>query len=693
MISTENLKFDDMIRERTRAWAQEYDETNRERIAEAVTLTMRKRGDYFGYFFNKSRSNSQWRAFTGAGMVTYPVIGRSIRSKIATAVSTRVQTETEAVRNVPEKQAGAELARNILKFLRPTLRTKAQETTIAELCQLLRFCFIHSNYKPEGGALIDVPVTKQIEKKFGTTEYVCRSCGFVYTPEDLGAPDIADEFKEMDLSDDTQVIDVEGGGPAKQLNEGNPQNYQEDAAIEGEPVFDEESEAILSHTANLACPECGTNTLVLENRAKYERIDALTGEYRKVETGEMECRVVSPLLTRIDSYKAIGFDYKKADWFNYHPLVPAYEILAIAPQLKEFLETGENRWSESARWHFELNNNTSTSSGYSHRGKNYRLDELTEVNCWWISPNACYGWRSPEKFELEQFTCNEEGELERVGVMFNIAEGETIEAACRRQFGGEFRGLFVVLCGDELVGVGNEFFTEKWIGVPWKVDSQSFFPQGEENLLKLQDAATNVLGLWYAYIRRFGTAPLVVDEMQFDMDTVANWNQPGNIIKKNKSIAENENIDWRRGIGFLEPGNLSSATKEMVQLIIDIAKEESGIFNETVGNVETTDETLGGRQIALTQSLSLMTPTQQAKAQAFCEQDYQWLELWQRYAPDEAYMLIKGTFEEEWKPQDIEAYRALDIRKELTITVVEGTDIVVQSNESHRAQVIPVVVR
>jgi hypothetical protein len=37
--------------------------------------------------------------------------------------------------------------------------------------------------------------------------------------------------------------------------------------------------------------------------------------------------------------------------------------------------------------------------------------------------------------------------------------------------------------------------------------------------------------------------------------------------------------------------------------------------------------------------------------------------------------LIKGTFEEEWKPQDIEAFKALDIRRELAVTVVEGTDI------------------
>jgi hypothetical protein len=119
---------------------------------------------------------------------------------------------------------------------------------------------------------------------------------------------------------------------------------------------------------------------------------------------------------------------------------------------------------------------------------------------------------------------------------------------------------------------------------------------------------------------------------------------------------------------------MSAQVYSFIELIINIAKEESGVFNETVGNVED-QETLGGRKMALNQSLSLMTPTQQAKALALVENTYIWLELWQKNAPDEAYTLIKGTYEEEWKPQDIEAFKALDIRRELAVTVVEGTDI------------------
>jgi hypothetical protein len=62
--------------------------------------------------------------------------------------------------------------------------------------------------------------------------------------------------------------------------------------------------------------------------------------------------------------------------------------------------------------------------------------------------------------------------------------------------------------------------------------------------------------------------------------------------------------------------------------------------------------------MALTQSLGLMTPTQQAKAMAKVDWAMQVLEHWQTQAPPEAFELIKGTYEEEWKPEDIEAFKA-----------------------------------
>lgn len=694
-----------MVRARTRHWADDYDEANRPRLGDGITMTMRNRGDYFGYFYNRSGINSQWRPFMGKGMVTYPVIGRSIRSKTATSVTTKVQIDIEAVRDVPEKKAAADLARNIAKYIRETNWSKQMDGTMAELCQLHRFAFVHSNYLPVGGTIIEIPEKAKKETKSGDTTYTCHSCGFQFTPEDLQIDDISDQFRDKDIaesqkSDAPEVVDMTGGrtdappSEPAQLEAGAEVPEPELEAIEGEvvdgnvdleyadPEFDDDGEVgmILQHSAELVCPNCGTNTLVLDNRAKTEVVDALTGRMLRKDTGEMNVRAVSPLLIRFDSYNSIGFKYKNAAWFNYHPLVPAFEVVAMAPHLEALLQTGEGQWSESARWHYELNENTSTSTGTAYKPKGYALDELVEVNCWWITPRACVGWREPTGWCLPVWTQDENGiwnedENNHAKSKFTINQDETIEEAFVRQF-GSFEGALIIMHGEQIIGIGNQHFTEEWFGVPWKIDAQSAFPQGEEQLLKLQDAATNIVSMVYSHTRRRASSTLVIDTYGgFDEDQVTNAGQPGAILQRKHQLSETADVDWRKYIGYLEPGALSADVYNFIQMIIDIAKEESGIFNETVGNVDQNDETLGGRQMALSQSLGLMTPTMQAKAIAQIEATFVWLELWQKHAPDEAFELIKGTFEEEWKAEDIKAFKELDIRRELMVLVVDGTDI------------------
>src|SRR6185369_5174702 len=111
------------------------------------------------------------------------------------------------------------------------------------------------------------------------------------------------------------------------------------------------------------CPECGDRAVYLDSRAKWEQILALTGEYQTADTGKLRTKIISPFLLRIDAYKATGFNYKDADWFCYHPLVPAYEICRVAPHLEERIRSGEfSRWSDGARWHYELSINSSSVS-------------------------------------------------------------------------------------------------------------------------------------------------------------------------------------------------------------------------------------------------------------------------------------------------------------------------------------------
>lgn len=694
-----DMPFDEMIRARTKAWKDEYDQAAVPRLSDAVNMTFRKRGDYFGYFFGGGTRRSQWRSFPGKGMVTYPVIGRSIRSKIATSCSTKVQIEVEAIRDVPEKQAGAEIARSILRFEDDRNWTQRLEAASSEMCQLQRYCWLYNDYKGAGGMAIDVPVTETRVKKSGQTLYTCANCGFQHTPEDLDVDDIADEFKDKDLAasnDITHDDTSEGAEPANPSLQPSPAEAAGNSASAGtdpdadgdsdaadpEDWKDDEANRILEHTAGLVCPnpDCQAKALVMTDRAHHEQVEAYTGEYQKLDTGFFDTQVISPLLTRIDSYPCIGFEYRRAGWFNYHPLIPLYELIAMAPHLAEIIGTGAGQWSEQARWHYELNQNTSSSQGFSYRSKTYRADELVEPDVWFIQPHACLGWTASQEWTLNKWTKDDSGSWqETTDPLFTIREGETIEDAVKRETGvEEFKGLLLVMWRDHIIGIGaqaHEYY-RKFIGMPWKIDAQSFYPQGEENLLKLQDAATNVLSMMYSYQQRASLGPLVVDPMGgFDENAVAGIGQPGKIIYRKPLQADVTNQNWQHFLGYLAPGPMSEAIQNFITLIIDIAKEESGVFNETVGNNDNAVETLGAHQLNLNQSLSLLTPTQQAKAFTKVDWSFSVLEHWQTDAPDEAFALVKGTFEEEWKPEDIEAFKSLDIERELAVTVVEGTDV------------------
>ncbi len=624
-----DIEFEDMIRQRTSGWAEDYDANNRTRIAEGVTMTMRKRGDNFGYF-HQTRAKSLWQSIFGKSLVTYPVIERAIRSKTATSVSTRIRITVEPVIKTPEKEAAAEICNSIFKFFDSNLWTNRTEAVISELCQLMRFCFVYNNYANAGGLKVDIPVTEQKKLKTGTTDYVCSTCGNEFGPEDIAVDDPADAHEE-------ELLEMQDAPDPERDNE-RAEMYERELPN---------------------CPDCG-GQLHLTSVAKIELINSITGEFVKKETGKMEMKIVSPLLLRLDTKNTHGFDYKKAHWFNFHPIVPLYQLLKIAPHLKEkILNSNFSRWSDGARWYDDLGQGSDISGSNVTRSSGYYLDEEVEVNFWWITPQACFGWKSPSDYKCEGFS---------------IKKGESIEKACVRQFGA-FDGLLVITVDDEVIPIGTQDFCEGWVGFPWKIDAQSLFPQGEENLLASQDSVTRLLSMINAFCGRFGNPKLIVNSLKFGNSSSFEKNFAGQVIYTNNADPETVDEDYRKNIGYLQPADMSAAVYNFVQMIIDIAKETSGIFNETVGNVGTSTETLGGREMALNQSLGLMTPTQQAKAFAIVELAYCWIKLVQKYAPDEAFILFKGTFNEEFKADDIRILRETDIDNEMLIKIVQGTDI------------------
>lgn len=602
----EVLPFDKLLIARARRWSKQYDDNNQPRLRETVTMEKRYRADYFG-FFHSNQKTVEWIGMLGKGLVTYPVIMRAVRAKLAQSLNTNIKLQIEAARREPELEAAAELAQNLFDYLQRELWTEQLEATIGHLPQIARCCFLRTRYDRDGGTSYQTPITEPREVKTADDEFTCQNCGW----SDYG-----------------------------------------------------ESLAEHSYDVQSGCPECG-GELIQVASAETQEINALTGEMQDNQTGELRLEVESPLLMRVDEFNAIGFNLPKAHWINFHPLVPVYEIHHEFPHLKDKISGGGvNRWSDSARWFYELSKHSGNGSNQNAYSGASGLDELIEVNHWWIQPIACHGWQSPDLFELK----NKSGQ-----VYFDIQPGETIEAAFTRR-DGYFAGLCVTIADDELLTVSNQNFNTEWSAVGWFINPHSFFPEGEERLLKLQDAATNIFTLVYDHIKRCSNPKLIYNPMFFDEKRLRS-SQPGDMIAVDQQISREEAAGLDKSIFYLSPAQLSPDAYNFINIIQSIIKEESGVYDETTGAGNPYNKTATGQQLAVDRSLGLLLPPMKAKKQAKIEWAYLALELFQQNMPDAAYKSVRGVFDDEWKQSDIAAFRNINLRKELSITALEGSDI------------------
>lgn len=645
----ESQTFPTMFHARTEGWKKAYDESHYPRTDYFVTLAKRNKGDYFGAMSQKRRH--VWNGRLGKGLVTYPVVPRAIRSKTATAISTDIRLDFKSAVPDPEKEAGVQSAENIYAFLENLYWTEQLEMNIAQLAMFGGFMGVRAEIE-DGAAVAHESVTAKKWMPVGETVFGCRDCGAAFDADELG----------LEAEAEPEEIRVEGESEGEEYDE---------PVQPGEPI----KPAIPKYSLEgVNCPRCSKPTLVLDTEMDFEERDAPTGEFHKILSKRFEQDEVSALLIRYDDLNSIGFKWQKCHWFNYHPLRPVYEITSRRPKLKDKVaKTSYNDWSDSTRWYYEASKtNGNLGTSIDDRG---HLDSYAETDFWYVQPIACKGWKETVGWTLfDDGSTGMFGEKrEGLEIVFDINEGETIEAAFMRR-DGEFRGAAVEMWQDHIIDIRNASFIDLWTLFGWQIDASSSHPMGEERLLNLQDAATNVLSMLYSMVLRFSAPKGVFDGKYFREGDLTD-NQPGKWIATKQDIEMPEGANITNKVGYLVPPSPPSIIDMFVQLIIAISKEESGVFDETVGNVNPQNQTKGGRELAVNQSLSLMTPTQKAKKHGKIAWARMMLKLWQRFMPEEAYRLVKGTYEDEWKPQDVEAFKALDIDTEVLIDAIEGTDI------------------
>lgn len=647
----ETLPFKTLIINRIQQWRESYDEDNRFCVAEAVTMVKRFRNDLFGQFDEEwLRTNHKlamtYKPQSGKGFMTYPVIGRSIRSKIATEMNTPIKLTCEPVRKDPRTEIVAHKSGQIIAYFRRKIWTEIFDYNQSFMKQTGRAAFIHTSPCDTDGVDIRYPVTKEVPGVKGAYRLECPECNILFRAADFGMEDpqtlaqqeIENRYAE-DVANDEDIT---------------PERYEEPLA-----------NTLASSSENVPmCPECANHgkeyPLQVKSSLAVGMNPIITEEVEKRNTGTIKSQLIPAMLIRADAYSAIGFDYRKCRWFNYHFLIPTYELRRMCEddeQKQKVSSQSVDSWSSSARWHYELSKRNGNGSPYG-RTYTYGLEEeMSEAELWWITPNGCADWESPEDLKIGNW---------------QIKQGQTIEES----FGGEedFKGLGVLVSNDEVLKVFNEDFKKRWTGIAWTPDPFAFLPQGEERLLHLQDVATRTFTLIYAFSQRASMPRTIANPYFFSKEQLTAHVVGGIVLSKHTS-KDLKDVDLRRHLFNLDSGELPAATQLLVDLIIQLAKEESGIYDETVGAGNSDNQTATGRKVALDRSLGLQLPQIKAKGNALIDWAYLILEIAAEMENDEFFLLFSDESEEEWTYEEIEMFKDCNFRTELNISVTDGSDI------------------
>jgi hypothetical protein len=217
---------------------------------------------------------------------------------------------------------------------------------------------------------------------------------------------------------------------------------------------------------------------------------------------------------------------------------------------------------------------------------------------------------------------------------------------------------------------------DEWAAGGWLMDSSSFWCKGQEDLLDFQEVVNEFMTLFFEHGMHQALPHIVVDGQMFD--GLPFRNQPDKVTKTRYGMVREKPIsDY---IHEIKGGQLGSDVFAIFAGTLQGAKDTTGVQDSTVGKSDPTNQTFGGKTLERNQSVSLLIPS--VKLQALCKiesmrQQVRYAQSW----PDERLMALKGKWGDEWKKEDIAAFRRLNLRRDVLVSVVEGTDVPLESDE------------
>lgn len=686
------LSFDQFFLKRCEALEKDADYNGRRRLAMAILMFMRRKGDMFSFIPDADNyANLEYIPVSEAGLVKWNLFEPIVRANNANALNVKFEYVWEAATGDPDIEAGADIANSITETVRQRYYTEDKREGMCELAQLSHCFFLYTDWdKRKKSFKIRRAKKKLVNVPLGFERYSCPQCGYKVGAKDFHQDRELSTQMLLDHAKETVATavgpDMLAGQPAPGEmpagGDGEPQG-QDPAAMQApdaeQPAGDPAAaprpgggvppgamlDVILRHEkgemdkAPPACPECGAE-MESENTVTFQQHEVPDG-FEEFTAGDFDDRLVSSFEVLIDERHGKRGNSDAAHWMCYRPLTPLYEVQSrYAGLIEELKHQSETDWSDSSQWLRALE--TSCDLVRRSNSELTGIDRLFEPKWWWFIPEACGIWKEPEGYELKDDDGN---------VIFDVKKSETVEAACIRNF-GEFEGLRLEILGGRIVKVKSEYKNDRWKSGHWLVNALGFFGKGQEALLDLNTIVNEYVNMMYEHDMHESNPHTIIDGMMFDGEHFEN--RAGHISYTRPGFTREKGIDFY--IKQLEPTAMSNQPFNLFSYILGPGKQDiSGVTAGSVGTSDPNVRTAKGQQLTVQRALGMETPYFKSEKRAVRGYLENLTKLAQKNWPPEAYQYIKGGNGEELKDTDIEIFRKLQIGRDIILKDIEGTDI------------------
>lgn len=406
-----------------------------------------------------------------------------------------------------------------------------------------------------------------------------------------------------------------------------------------------------------------TDYLTKEKHELEEKPNVLETRELNQSSGEFVIELIPSWCIRIDEQRTKGARIQNAHWVCIHDYYAKYELMAMFPDVPEdeWPTATYNSWSEKLKWKLALEKWAGTLQGMRwepETGVGSSIDELHETEEWAYEPITYRHYRAPEAFT----TLNKD---------FTIKKGQTFQEAFEER-GEEYVGLCIYTMGKKIISIKNKSIIKDELDMGgWIIDETAAWCKGNEDDLPFQEAVNEFSTIFFNFGMYNAYPHTIIDrnlceKPQFHV-------KPGGVTYTRKGWVRDKPI--RYYIERLMPGNLPQDLFLIYQTWLEGDESTMGVSKASIGQGDSSNQTFGGQQLLTNRAVGLVIPAK--KIEKRCKKAIldKFARLFQRHARLEDYDCLTTKFGMPWRETDISAFQRADLKKDVRVNSVLGSDV------------------